>query len=111
MPVDQRADAAPIAIIERQIYSRIPTERSQLDGYIFLTLHRAQRQAWDLEEADKAKRLLRNLARWPEQEASGADGHDDDPRAASIGDVPQGSKVPGKCQPPLEAASPSAPPK
>ena len=38
------------------------------------TVRKALRQAWELDDADKAERLIRNLARRLEQQAPGGQG-------------------------------------
>lgn len=44
----------------------------RLSKPLHASVRKAMRQAWELEDADKAERLLRNLARRIEQEAPGA---------------------------------------
>jgi putative transposase len=49
--------------------ARNMTER--LPKLLHASVRRARRQAWELDDADKAERLLRNLARRLDQEAPG----------------------------------------
>ena len=51
----------------RNIVERLP-------GHLHASVRRTLRQAWELEDAAKAERLLRNLARRLEQEAPGVSG-------------------------------------
>jgi putative transposase len=66
----RRTFGADIPIQRCQIHkARNITER--LDPKLHAAVRRALRQAWELDDADKAERLLRNLARRMELEAPG----------------------------------------
>jgi putative transposase len=68
--VIRRTFGAQTPIQRCQIHkARNVTERLQKS--LHATVRRALRQAWELDDADKAERLLRNLARRLDQEAPG----------------------------------------
>ncbi len=68
-------------VIRRTFGARTPIQRCQirkarnvierLPKPLHVSVRRALRQAWELDDADKAERLLRNLARRLDQEAPG----------------------------------------
>jgi putative transposase len=68
--VIRRTFGAPTPIQRCQIHkARNVIER--LPKPLHASVRRALRQAWELDDADKAERLLRNLARRLDQEAPG----------------------------------------